>query len=317
MKASPLRMGVSSCLLGSEVRYDGGHKRNRFVADDLSPFFEWVSFCPELEAGLGVPRPAMRLTEEEGERRLVEITEGKDHTEALRSASHARVEALEGLDLCGVILKKDSPSCGLSRVKVYREGERPRRDGVGFFAESLMKAFPLLPVEDEGRLNDAGLRENFIECVFAYRRLCEAFRGGGWTAGEIVAFHTAHKLQLSAHSTVLYNELGRRVAEIKKVPRDRFEMEYKQCFMATMKTPSTRGKNANVLNHAAGHLKHLPASSRQELAALTDDYRNGLVPLVVPVTLVRHHARCGDVTYLNGQTYLEPHPKELMLRNHV
>ena len=316
IESNPLRICVSSCLLGSRVRYDGGHKRNRFVADHLEPFVEWVSVCPEVEAGLGLPRPAMRLVDDEGTRQLVEIKERTDHTDALQSAARKRVESLRELDLSGAILKKDSPSCGLFRVKVYSEGKMPRREGMGLFAEALKEAFPLLPMEDEGRLNDAGLRENFIECVFAYRRLCDAFKEG-WTPGDIVAFHTAHKLQLSAHSTVLYNELGRSVAEIKKASRDRFEADYKKSFMETMRIAATRGKNANVLNHAAGHLKHLDSADRQEVAALTDDYRKGLVPLIVPVTLIRHHARSGDIRYLNGQTYLEPHPKELMLRNHV
>ena len=313
---TPIRIGVSSCLLGSEVRYDGGHKRNRFVTDELSAFVEWVSFCPELEAGLGVPRPAMRLVEEEGEHRLLEISERTDHTEALQQATEKRIAGLSTMELSGAILKKDSPSCGMTRVKVYRETGMPMRDGVGLFARSLMHRFPYLPTEDEGRLNDAGLRENFIERIFAYRRLRQLFLSP-WKPGQIVAFHTAHKLQLMAHSTVLYNKLGRAVAGIKKHSREAFETEYQNDFMEAMKTLATRGKNANVLNHAAGHLKHLPASSRQELAALIDDYRRSLVPLIVPVTLLRHHARVGSVDYLNGQTYLEPHPKELMLRNHV
>jgi len=179
-----------------------------------------------------------------------------------------------------------------------------------------MQRFPYLPTEDEGRLNDARLRENFIERIFAYSRMPDLFLSP-WKPGQVVAFHTAHKLQLMAHSTVLYNELGRAVADSKNQSREAFETRYQNGFMEAMSVLATRGKNANVLNHAAGHLKHLPSSSRQELAALIDDYRRSLVPLIVPVTLLRHHARTGSVEYLNGQTYLEPHPKELMLRNHV
>ncbi|MCH2186551.1 DUF523 and DUF1722 domain-containing protein [Myxococcota bacterium] len=312
----PIRICISSCLLGSEVRYDGGHKRSRFVTDELSPFVEWVKLCPEVEAGLGVPRPAMRLVEVNQEPRLLEIKEKTDHTEALRSATRSRIQGLETVELSGAILKKDSPSCGMTRVKVYRETGMPQRDGVGLFAQALMQRFPSLPVEDEGRLNDARLRENFIERIFVYQRLRQMFLGE-WKPGNVVAFHTAHKLQLMAHSTTLYNELGRSVAEIKKQSRADFEAEYQAGFMEAMKTLATPGRNANVLNHAAGHLKHLPAASRQELAALIDDYREGLVPLVAPIMLLRHHARTGAVEYLNGQTYLEPHPKELMLRNHV
>lgn len=316
METVPIRICISSCLLGSKVRYDGGHKKDRFVVDHLDPFVEWVQMCPEVEAGLGIPRPAMRLVDVDGERRLLEIKARTDHTDALRQATEKRVENLREAGLCGAILKKDSPSCGMARVKVYRDTGMPHKDGVGIFADSLMAHFPDLPVEEEGRLNDARLRENFIERIFVYQRLRQLFLGR-WTPGDIVAFHTAHKLQLMAHSTVIYNELGRLVAHIKKQSRETFPAEYQRGFMKAMATLATRGKNANVLNHAAGHLKHLPSESRQELAALITDYREGLVPLVTPITLLRHHARVGAVTYLNGQTYLEPHPKELMLRNHV
>ncbi len=317
MKApQPIRIGVSSCLLGAEVRYDGGHKRNRFVGDELGAFVEWVPFCPEMEAGLGVPRPAMRLVEEPEGVRLLEIASKRDHTEALEHAARTRVESLSRLDLSGTILKKDSPSCGMTRVKIYSEEAMPRRDGVGLFAKALMERFPTLPIEDEGRLNDAVLRENFIERIFAYRRLRDLLNTE-WSAGDVVRFHTAHKLQLLAHSRDLYNDLGRAVATIREQDREQFALDYERRFMEAMKIPATPGRNTNVLQHAAGHLKHMDAASRGELADLIHNYREGLVPLVVPVTLLRHHARVGDIAYLNGQTYLEPHPRELMLRNHV
>jgi uncharacterized protein YbgA (DUF1722 family) len=193
----------------------------------------------------------------------------------------------------------------------------PRRDGRGIFAGTLLEAYPNLPVEDEGRLHDAGLRENFIERVFAYRRLRSLFRGR-WTNGRVVAFHTAHKLQLMAHSTEAYRQLGRLVAGVKQRPRAAFRRAYEADFMAALKKSATPGRNANVLQHAAGHLKQaLDSSARQELAELIHDYRRGLVPLVVPITLMRHHVRSHGVAYLEDQTFLEPHPKELMLRNHV
>ena len=193
----------------------------------------------------------------------------------------------------------------------------PRRDGRGLFASRLMDALPNLPVEDEGRLNDPKLRENFIERVFAYRRLRSLFRGR-WSPGRVVEFHTAHKLQLMAHSTVSYRELGRLVAESKRAQRSVFRSDYERGFMAALAHLATRGRNANTLQHAAGHLKkHLDSGSRAELSELIHDYRRGLVPLVVPITLIRHHARRRDVDYLNGQSFLEPHPRELMLRNHV
>jgi uncharacterized protein YbgA (DUF1722 family) len=222
------------------------------------------------------------------------------------------------------VLKKDSPSCGMTRVKVYggkgtpKGGKTmPTRDGRGLYASTLMEAFPNLPVEDEGRLNDPGLRENFVERIFAYRRLRQLFRGR-WTNGQVVSFHTAHKLQLMAHSPDAFRALGRWVASVRRTPRAEFRERYERDFMAALRKLASRGRNANVLQHAAGYLKkQLDPASRAELADLIHDYRRGLVPLVVPMTLIRHHSRRLEIDYLNGQTYLEPHPKELMLRNHV
>jgi len=312
-----IRLGVSSCLLGSEVRFDGGHKRDRFVTDLLGQFVEWVSVCPELEMGLGVPRPAMRLVRDGGALRLREIASDRDHTDRMERFAARRVRELRALDLCGYVLKKDSPSCGMTRVKIYGGKGMPKREGRGLYAAVLMRVFPELPVEDEGRLHDAGLRENFIERVFAYRRLRDLFRGR-WTSGQVVAFHTRHKLQLLAHSPAAYGELGRRVAALGGTPRADFREHYQAGFMGALERLASRGRNANVLHHAAGHLKtKLDAASRAELADLIDAYRRGQVPLVVPVTLVAHHVRCCEIEYLQGQTYLEPHPKELMLRNHV
>jgi uncharacterized protein YbgA (DUF1722 family)/uncharacterized protein YbbK (DUF523 family) len=313
----PIRLGVSSCLLGEEVRYDGGHKRNRFVTDLLAQFVEWVPVCPEVEVGMGTPRPALRLVREGDEVRMLEIASGRDHTREMQRFAARRVRALRGLELCGYVLKKNSPSCGMTRVKVYSEKGMPTKDGRGLFAGPLMESHPNLPVEDEGRLNDAQLRENFIERVFAYQRLRDLFRGR-WTRGQLVVFHTAHKLQLMAHGLEHYRELGALVASVKQRPREEVREAYQDVFMAGLARVATRARNTNVLQHAAGHLKKsLDSASRTELAELIHDYRLGNVPLVVPVTLLRHHARHLDVAYLNGQTFLEPHPKELMLRNHV
>jgi uncharacterized protein YbgA (DUF1722 family)/uncharacterized protein YbbK (DUF523 family) len=303
------------------VRFDGGHKRDRFVTDLLGQFVEWVPVCPEVEVGMDTPRPALRLVGDgDGDSefvRMVEIKSGLDHTQAMERYSAQRVRALRSLDLGGYILKKDSPSCGMTRVKVYEEKGMPKRRGRGLYASALMDAYPNLPFEDEGRLNDPKLRENFIERVFAYQRLRHLF-AGRWTRGQVVAFHTAHKLQVMAHSTVAYRELGRLVATLKETPRAEFRERYESGFMQAISQVATRGRNANVLQHAAGHLKkRLDSASRAELAALIHDYREGLVPLVVPVTLIGHHVRRHGVDYLNGQVFLEPHPKELMLRNHV
>jgi len=314
---APIRLGVSSCLLGESVRYDGGHKRDRFLSDLLGEFVEWVPVCPEFESGLGIPRPAMRLIRADGEVRLREIQSGRDHTRRLAEFSRKRVRGLRSLDLCGYVLKKNSPSCGMERVKIYSPGGMPSTDGVGLYAKALRKADPHLPVEEEGRLNDARLRENFIERIFAYRRLKDLFRSS-FSKRRVVEFHTAHKLQLMAHAPVIYRSLGRLVAELDRIPRVEFREQYAADFMAALEKIATPGRNANVLQHAAGHLKkRVEPASRQELAELIHDYRRGLVPLVVPVMLLRHHARVHRVSYLERQTYLEPHPKELMLRNHV
>ena len=318
-EARPIRVGVSSCLLGNPVRWDGGHKRDAFVTDWLGAFVEWVPVCPEVELGMGIPRPTLQLTGEgpaEGAR-LVEVASRADHTGAMKRYSRQRVKALREHALCGYVLKSGSPSCGMTRVRVWRKTGMAERIGQGLFAAALLKAYPELPVEEEGRLHDAKLRENFVERVFAYRRLRDLF-SGRWTNGQVVAFHTAHKLQLMAHSTAAYRRLGRRVAEVGTTPRAEFRRAYEHGFMAALAVMATPGRHANTLQHAAGHLKKgLDSPGRMELDALIHDYRRGLVPLVVPVTLLRHHTRVLGIDYLSGQTYLEPHPKELMLRNHV
>jgi uncharacterized protein YbgA (DUF1722 family) len=205
----------------------------------------------------------------------------------------------------------------MERVKVYG-GEGPGiRDGRGLFAEALLERLPLLPVEEEGRLCDPRLRENFIERVFAYRRLKDLF-GSRWSIGALVRFHTAHKMALLAHSTTAYQELGRLVARAAELPRAELRERYEALFMGTLSLPATTRRHTNVLSHMAGHLKDkLDPASRQELAASIEEYRQGLVPLVVPLTLIGHYVRVHRIEYLAGQTYLQPHPRELMLRNHV
>ncbi len=312
-----IRIGVSACLLGQPVRFDGGHKRNAFLVSQLAAFVEFVPVCPEVEAGMDTPRPTLRLQRERGSVRMVEVRSGRDHTRRMERFASRRVRALRQLDLCGYVLKKDSPSCGMERVKVYPDGGgAARREGVGLFAEALLRAQPLLPVEEEGRLSDPALRENFIERVFAFRRLKSLFRGR-WSLAGLVAFHTAHKMQLLAHSPGDYRALGRLVANARRRPRRELRSRYQEGFMRALARTATRGRNTNVLQHMAGHLADLDAASRAELAQLVEEYRLGRVPLVVPLTLIRHHVRRLGVAYLSGQAYLDPHPKELMLRNHV
>jgi len=313
----PIRIGISSCLLGEKVRYDGGHKRDPYLVETLGQYVEWFPVCPEVELGLGTPRQSLRLVRIEEGVRMIMAKTGQDHTDDMHSFAARRVRELEEENLCGYILKKDSPSCGMERVRVFDANGAAAKSGRGLFAEALLKHFPNLPVEEEGRLCDPRLRENFIERVFAYHRL-KALFAGRWKVGELVQFHTAHKLLLMAHSPHAYQSLGRLVAEAKSVPRAKLCQRYELDFMGALREMATTKRHTNVLQHIVGYFsKQLDSDSRQELEALLQDYRAGLVPLVVPLTLIRHYVRKHDATYLCGQTYLEPHPKELMLRNHV
>jgi uncharacterized protein YbgA (DUF1722 family)/uncharacterized protein YbbK (DUF523 family) len=312
-----VRIGVSSCLLGQKVRFDGGHKRDGFLVDTFGEFVEWVPVCPELEVGMGLPREAIRLVRSDAGIRLVGVKSATDHTESMTRYSARRAEKLARENLDGYILKKDSPSCGMERVKVYDPNGSPARTGRGLFAEALLGRFPLLPVEEEGRLSDPRLRDNFIERVFAYRRLREVFVGR-WALRALVEFHTAHKLTLLAHSPAAYKALGQLVARAAERPRAEVQAAYEEAFMRGMGTMATPRKHVNVLQHMLGYFRGvLDDDSRTELAQSIADYQQGLLPLVVPVTLFRHHVRRCGISYLAGQTYLEPHPKELMLRNHV
>jgi uncharacterized protein YbgA (DUF1722 family)/uncharacterized protein YbbK (DUF523 family) len=315
---TPLRIGISSCLLGDEVRFDGGHKRDLFLTTTLGPYVEWIRVCPEVEVGMGVPRETLRLVNVGGDTRMITTRTSIDHTDSMRAYAARRTKELESEELRGYVLKKDSPSCGMERVKVYdAKGSAPARSGVGLYAAALKARFPALPIEEEGRLQDPVLRENFVERVFAYDRLRALF-DGRWTLGTLIAFHTAHKMALLAHSTTAYQELGRLVAAGKTLPRAELRRRYEELFMRTLARPATTARHTNVLTHMAGHLKKVvDDASRRELAECIDEYRRGLVPLIVPLTLLRHHVRAHGVAYLAGQTYLEPHPRELMLRNHV
>jgi len=313
----PVRIGVSACLLGREVRYDGGHKRDAFLVEILGRYVEWVPVCPEVELGLGIPRPTLRLERDGNDVRLVMPQTGADYTTAMRRYAGARTTQLAADDLCGYILKKDSPSCGMERVKVYGAHAVPAQSGRGVFADALLRRFPHLPVEEEGRLNDPRLRESFVERVFAYRRLRRLF-AAHWTVGNLVAFHTTHKLQLLAHSPPAYERLGRLVAVATRMPRAALRARYEDEFMKALKVMATPRRHVNVLQHIAGYFKRqLDDDSRRELQTVIDDFRSGLVPLVVPITLLRYYVRRFDLAHLKAQVYLDPHPKELMLRNHV
>ncbi len=312
-----IRIGISSCLLGEGVRFDGGHKRDTFLTETFGRFVEWVPVCPEVECGLGTPRESMRLVSAGDGVRLMTGKTAVDLTDRMSQYSQRRVEELASEDLCGYVLKKDSPSCGMERVKIYGTHKLPVKSGRGIFAARLVERFPSLPVEEEGRLTDPRLRDNFVERVFAYWRLRGLFRGK-WGVGALVNFHTSHKLILMAHSPDAYQRLGRLVARARTVPAKELERRYTEVLMAALTTMATPRRHANVLQHMVGYFKdRLDRTSKAELLAAIEDYRGGLVPLIVPITLLRHHVRVHDVSYLAGQLYLDPHPKELMLRNHV
>ena len=317
--STPPRIGISSCLLGLKVRFDGGHKRDRFLTDSFGVFVEWVPVCPELEVGMGIPRPSVRLVGLPDAPRMIQDKSGRDFTAAMRAYSQKRARELALLDLSGYILKKDSPSCGMERVRVYPEptGKAPSREGRGLFASVLMSSFPLLPVEEEGRLCDLRIRENFIERVFAYRRWQDLV-GSRKSIGLLVAFHARHKFVLMAHSETHMRRLGRLVAAAKGRPIAGVYAEYGQVFMEALTQHATVKKNVNVLQHVAGFFsERLAPGEREELVDIIRDYHRRLVPLIVPITLIRHYVRRFDVEYVRDQVYLEPHPKELMLRNHV
>jgi uncharacterized protein YbgA (DUF1722 family)/uncharacterized protein YbbK (DUF523 family) len=313
----PIRVGISACLLGARVRFDGGHKRNAFLTELFGRFVEWVPVCPEAECGLGTPRESMRLVRDDPGVRLVTVKSGADLTQQMERFSRARVSSLAGEDLSGFVLKKDSPSCGLERVRIYDRHGTSARVGRGLFAAALVGACPHLPVEEEGRLADPRLRDNFVERVFAYRRLRTLF-DARWTVADLVRFHTAHKLVLLAHAPEAYRQLGRLVARARELPPHELEPRYTDGFMTALTQLATTRRHTNVLQHMAGFFKdRIDAASKRELAETIGDYWRGLVPLLVPLTLLSHFVHRFDVTYLAGQIYLQPHPKELMLRNHV
>ncbi len=313
-----IRLGISACLLGQKVRYDGGHKLDHFLADELGRYVEWLPVCPEVECGLPVPREAMHLVGDPDNPRLVTIKSGIDLTEQMATWAKRRVEELAAEGLHGFVFKKDSPSSGLYRVRVYNEHGMAERIGVGMFPREVMRRFPLLPLEEEGRLNDARLRENFIERVFTYYRWTITLQTGP-TPGELVRFHTAHKLTLMAHSPAHAQKLGRLVAQIGRRPLSEIVAEYGPLLMEALKAIATPGRQFNTMQHLFGFLKDsLSADDKQELLEQMEDYRRGLTPLIVPLTLFKHHIRRLPVPdWVHQQVYLNPYPKELMLRNRV
>lgn len=312
-----IRLGISSCLLGENVRYDGGHKLDHFLRDTLGQYVDYVPVCPEVECGLPVPREAMRLVGHLEAPRLVTRQTGRDLTGQMQEWASRRVVELEGEELCGFVFKSGSPSSGMERVKVYSASGMPEKKGIGLFARAFMEHFPLLPVEEDGRLHDAILRENFIERIFALKRWREALHRGK-TRGGLVDFHTRHKLLLLSHSPQHYRKMGKLVARAAEIEAEELYARYEELFLEALSLKATVKKNVNVLQHLMGYFKRdLSSDEKQELLEVIDLYHRHLVPLIVPVTLVNHYVRKYDQPYLKQQTYLNPHPVELQLRNHV
>ena len=312
-----IKLGISACLLGENVRYDGGHKLDKFIKETLGQYVEYVAVCSEVECGLGVPRESMRLEGEPNAPRLVTTRTKIDLTQRMVNWAQKRVKELEKEDLCGFIFKSDSPSSGMERVKIYNENKMPVKKGVGIFAGIFIEHFPVLPVEDEGRLHDPVLRENFIERIFALRRWRESLKNTK-SRGSLLHFHTAHKLLILSHSTKHYQIIGKLVADQKKIPLIKLRGKYEILLLEALSLRATPKKHTNVLQHMMGYFKEqLSADEKSELLEIIGDYHKGFVPLIVPVTLIRHYARKYRQSYLAEQVYLNPHPTELKLRNHA
>jgi len=314
---SPVTIGISSCLLGEQVRYDGGHKRDRFVTEQLAPYLRFIPLCPEVGSGMSTPRPPIRLVGDPSDPRVVGVNDPElDVTAQLRTYSENALASLTGIS--GYILKKDSPSCGMKRVKVYPpSGGSARRLGSGIFAHTLMSRLPNLPVEDEGRLNDPVLRENFITRVYVYRdwqRLAQA----GMTAAGLIDFHARHKYLVMAHSQAAYKRLGRLLSNLPRHAVASASSAYFSELMSALRRPVNRKGHTNVLQHIMGYLKrNIDSHDKLELGESIERYRQGEIPLVVPITLFRHYFRLHPDPYIARQVYLQPHPDKLGLRNNL
>jgi uncharacterized protein YbgA (DUF1722 family)/uncharacterized protein YbbK (DUF523 family) len=312
-----IRIGISTCLLGEKVRYDGGHKLDRYIVETLGRYFDYVPVCPEVECGFPTPRESLRLVGDPASPRLVTTRTKRDVTGVMLKWARKRVRELEKEALCGYIFKSKSPSSGMMRVRVYNEKGMPAKTGVGVFALAFMEHFPLLPVEEEGRLHDPELRENFIERVFSLKRWRDLIAEGR-SRGRLVQFHSDNKLLIMSHNEKLMRTMGKLVADAKRLHLGELFDEYQSLFLQALGLKSTVRKNCNVLQHIMGYFKkEITSYEKREFLEVIDRYRHGHVPLIVPVTLVNHYVRKYEQPYLMKQTYLHPHPVELALRNHV
>lgn len=323
-----IKLGISACLLGHPVRFDGGHKRDQWVVNTLGCYADFIPVCPEVGIGLPIPRDTLRLVGDPAAPRLITTRTGDDLTQRMQAWSREKVIELEREGLCGFIFKRASPSSGMERVKVYRDVPKgqagtagpPAVTGVGIFAAEFMRHFPLMPVEEEGRLNDAELRENFIERIFALQRWRKVLSGPRATVspGVLVAFHSRHKLLIMSHSVEHYRQMGRLVAGAAKMDADDLAAQYQELMLVALARKATVKKHVNVLQHVMGYFKKvLGPDEKRELIEIIEAYHSALVPLIVPITLLNHYVRKYGDAYLAAQWYLQPHPLELKLRNHV
>jgi uncharacterized protein YbgA (DUF1722 family)/uncharacterized protein YbbK (DUF523 family) len=306
-------IGISSCLLGQNVRFDGGHKRDAYINGTLSNYFEFHPFCPEVEIGLGIPRPSIHLVKCQEQIRCVGVKDPQlDVTERLRE--HAQQQAALHAALCGYIFKKDSPSCGVNRVKVYGS-HQPDRTGTGIYAQEVMLNNPLLPVEEEGRLGDPGLRENFIQRVYVLHRW-KLMLAEGLTPQMLTRFHARHKLIIMSHAD--YSELGQLLAGVTKNTVQDIAARYVAQLMQLLKKVASRSNHVNVLQHIQGYLKkELSRDDKAELCEVIERYRNGDIPLIVPIPLLKHHFRKPPDPYIEESYYMSPYPQELQLINQL
>ncbi|RYU70562.1 DUF1722 domain-containing protein [Aliivibrio finisterrensis] len=309
-----INIGISSCVIGEKVRFDGGHKHNKFVEKVLSPYFNYIPICPEVGSGMSVPRPTIRLISNEERIALVDSKDSTlDYTDSMLNFAKQTANRLKTAELCGYIVCANSPSCGMERVKVYSKNNATK-NGVGLYTGVLMEQMPWLPVEEDGRLNDPVLKENFITRVFCLHDLYQSMDGEP-TAGKIIAFHSRYKYTLMSHSTAGYKALGQLVAKVAEYDIDEFFTLYRTQLMQTMSIRATRKNNTNVLMHLQGYFKkELDSPQKQALAQLIQEYNQGILPLLSPITLIKHYLSLHNNDYLKQQSFLDPYPQELRLR---
>lgn len=311
------KLGVSACLMGVEVRFNGGHKQSDLCTQALDNYFDFIPACPEVAIGMGVPREPIRLVGDiEQPKAVGTVNPELDVTQALAEYGQHMADTLS--DISGYIFMQKSPSCGLERVKVYRENGAPfDGGGRGIYAQAFCARHPDLPVEEDGRLNDPVLRENFITRVYAYaawQRLLKA----GVTRRALTDFHSRYKYQVMASDVVQYHALGQLLGSMGRSDPNDIAPRYFSQLMQALKKCATRRGHTNVLQHLSGYLKQtLSGDDKQELQALIAQYRQGIVPLVVPLTLLKHHFRHHPDPYVALQVYMQPHPEPLSLRNAI